>query len=175
MAWVNLPYTVSYELQDEKGKTGSCQVNLPATTLLDAAQLAAGTLRGAIEDLTGCTVISQSLTVKQKQTQAAAAQAGSRVERKGNFQFMTAAAKTVEYSIPGIIDAVVLPTGRIDEDNALVGAFVTAMIATDALFCDSNGVDLDSFVGAWETFRTTTKKQLPGNRRKDADSTPGNG
>lgn len=175
MAWINQAYSVTYELVDASGSQSSCSFNLPNGTLLDAAQVAAGALRGALEDLTGCTILSQSLTVKQKETQPAAAAAGSRVERKGIFQFITEAGKYVEYSVPGILTTFVLETGRIDEDAAAVATFITTLTATDALFCDSNGVDLDSFVGAWESFRTTTKKQLPANRRKDADTTAGNG
>lgn len=176
MPYVNQPYVVTYEMRDITGSEGSCRFYLPATTLLDAAQTAAGGLRAAVEALSGAVVISQSLSVRQKNTTVGSPATGSRVENRGVFQFMTDAGKEVEYTIPSIIQAVILDdSGKIDEDNPLVAAFVTALTATDALFTDSNGVDLESLIGAWQRFNSTKKRQLPGNRRKDPDVIPGNG
>jgi hypothetical protein len=149
-------------------------LDVPASTLADAALTAASVLRPLVEAITDCAVLSYSLTYSSFDDSPAAAAANSRVERKGIFQFLTAAGKKVSYQVPGIKDSGVLQTGRIDDDNIEIKAFYTALIKIDAIFCDSNGVDLTSLVAAYERYRGTTRAWTPRNRAPDADILPGN-
>lgn len=114
-----------------------------------------------MEKCTDCEVVFSLTAYSSRNTTPAAAAAGSRVERKGVFQFNTAAGKVATYQLPGIIDAAVLPDGRIDDDNLAVAALAGAIIAVDAVFCDSNGVSLDSLAAAYERFNSTSKGRCP--------------
>ena len=168
MAWAEKPSaTLTYVLLDETGSKGTLSLDVPQTTLMDAAMTAAAALRPLIEAITDCAVLSYSLTYSSFDDAPVAAAAGSRVERKGVFQFRTAAGKKVSYQVPGIIDAAVLQSGRIDDDNLAIAAFTAAMTAVDAVFCDSNGVDLTSLAAAYEMYRGTTRGQAPRDRAPD--------
>jgi hypothetical protein len=168
MAFVEKPTaTLTYVMLDESGSRATCSFDVPETTLADAAITAAGVLRPLIEALTDCAVVSYSLTYSSADDAPAAPAAGSRVERKGVFTFRTAAGKTAIYQIPGIADSVVEASGRIDDDNVAVAAFIAAVTAIDAVFCDSNGQDLRSLKSAYERYRSTSRQQLPANRFPD--------
>lgn len=168
MAWIERPAaSLSYTLVDETGSKSTFSLDVPETTAADVALTAAATLRPLIEACTDCEVVGYNLTYSSRNTTPAAAGAGSRVERKGVFQFLTAAGKIATYQLPGIIDAAVLPDGRIDDDQVAVAALAGAIIALDAVFCDSNGVSLDSLAAAYERFNSTTKTQMPTSRRPD--------
>lgn len=165
MPWVERPTaSLTYKLRDESGSTASLALDVPQTTLADAAITAAGVLRPLIEAITDCTVVSYSLTYASYDTTPPAPAAGSRVERKGSFTFRTAAAKTVTYQVPGIATSLVEPTGLIDTSDAAVAAFAGALIAVDAIFSDSNGVDLSALISAYERFRRSTPPMLPPGR-----------
>lgn len=168
MAWAEKPTaSLTYVMVDESGSRSTCSFDVPETTLADAALTAAAALRPLIEALTDCAVVSYSLTYSSFDDAPAAPAAGSRVERKGVFSFRTATGKTATYQIPGIADAIVEASGRIDDDNVAVAAFVTAVTAVDAVFCDSSGSDLKSLRAAYERFRSSTGRQLPQNRYPD--------
>lgn len=168
MAFVELPAAnLEYTLVDETGSKGRMSISVPADTLADAALTAAGALVPLIRAATGCTVLSYNLTYGAKETAFTAPDAGSRVERKGVLQFVTGAGKIATVSVPGVIDAAVLPDGRIDDDNLAIAALAGALIAVDAVFSDSNGEDLVSLWAAYERFSSTRKSQLPSARRPD--------
>lgn len=168
MPWIERPAaSLTFTLVDETGSKGTFSLDVPESTLMDVAMTAAAALRPLIEAVTDCEVVSYSLTYSSRNTTPAAAGAGSRVERKGVFQFHTAAGKIATYQLPGIIDAAVLPDGRIDDDNLAIAAFTGAMVAIDGIFCDSNGVDLAALAAAYERFNSTTKSQMPQSRRPD--------
>lgn len=168
MPWIERPTaSLTYTLQDETGSKSTFSLDVPETTAADAALTAAATLRPLIEACTDCEVISYALTYSSRNTTPAAATANSRVERKGVLQFVTAAGKIATYQLPGVIDAAVLPDGRIDDDNVAIAALAGAMIAVDALFTDSNGEGLDALYAAYERYSSTTKRQLPSSRRPD--------
>lgn len=168
MAWGEKPTaSLTYVLQDETGSKSNLSLDVPQDTLMDVAMTAAGVFRPLVEAITDCAVLSYSLTYSSFDDAPAAATAGSRVERKGVFQFRTAAGKKVTYQVPGIIDAAVLSSGRIDDDNTAIAAFTAALTAIDAVFCDSNGVDLKSLSAAYEMYRGTTRGQAPRDRAPD--------
>lgn len=168
MPWIERQTaSLVYALVDESGSRANISFDVPQDTAADIALTAAGVLRPLIQAVTDCAVVSYSLTYSSFDTTPEAPGANSRVERKGVFQFMTEAGKKVSYQIPGIVDAAVLPDGRVDDDNLAVAALVTAMIAADAIFTDSNGQGLDSLAAAYERYRSTTKRQMPQARRPD--------
>lgn len=156
-----------YSLVDETGSKSTFSLDCPSSTLADVALTAAAALVPLVQAASGCTVVSYNLTYGSRDTTPPAADAGSRVERKGVLQFITGAGKVATYSLPGIIDAAVLQDGRIDDDNLAVAALAGALIAADAIFTDSNGEDLTSLYAAYERFSSTTKSQLPSARRPD--------
>lgn len=173
MAWAERPTaSLTYVMVDETGSKSSMNLDVPETTLADAALTAAAALRPLIEAITDCAVVSYSLTYSSFDDAPPPAAAGSRVERKGVFVFRTAAGKTARYQVPGIAQSVVTAGGRIDEDRPAIAAFVTALIAGGAIFTDSNGVDLRSLASAYERFRSTTRAMLPSQRVPDADILP---
>jgi hypothetical protein len=168
MAVVEKPTaSLTYTLQDETGSTSTFSLDVPQTTAADAALTAAAALVPFINAATDCTIVGYQLTYGARDTAPPAAAAGSRVERKGVLQFITEAGKIATYSLPGVIDAAVLPDGRIDDDNVAIAALAGALIAVDALFTDSNGQGLESLYAAYERYSGTTKRQLPSNRRPD--------
>lgn len=168
MPWIERPAaSLTFTMVDETGSKSTFSLDVPETTLMDVAMTAAATLRPLIEACTDCEVTGYALTYSSRNTTPAAAGAGSRVERKGVFQFHTAAGKVATYQLPGIIDAAVLPDGRIDDDQVAVAALAGAIIALDSIFCDSNGVSLDSLAAAYERFNSTSKGQMPTSRRPD--------
>lgn len=161
--------SMTFTLQDETGSRANVSFDIPVSTLADAALTAANVMRGLLANITGCSVVSQAVTYSQFDTTPEIAGAGSRVEKKGVFVFRTAAGKTTQYQVPGIMSNLVLKGGRIDEDIPVVAAFVTAITAADAVFSDSNGVDLVSLAQAYERYRRTSRKMLPADRSPDVD------
>jgi hypothetical protein len=168
MAFLHRPTaTLTYTLVDETGSRATVAFDVPYATLAAAAIAAADALALLIRALTGCAVLSYSLTYSIVDNVPLAPDAGSRVERKGVFIFLTQDGKKVKYSIPGIISGVVLPSGRIDDDDVSVAAFTTAVVAAGAIFSDSNGVDITALDQAYEAYRRSTRRMLPSDRRPD--------
>jgi hypothetical protein len=174
MAWHERPTaSLTFVLRDETGSVSNLSLDVPQTTAMDAAMLAAAALRPLIQGISDCAVLSYSLTYSAFDDAPEAAGAASRVERKGIFQFLTAAGKKVSYQVPGIKASAVLTSGRLDDDNLEVAVFHGAITALNALYCDSNGVDITTLVAAYERYRGTTRAWTPTNRAPDADILPG--
>lgn len=148
---------LTYVLRDQTGSRATIAFDVPTSTLVAVAISAADALRPLLAALTGCTIISQALTYSQIDNAPPAPAAGSRVERKGVVQFLTDAGKTVSYQIPGINQSLLTKSGAINEDQPAMQAFVNAVVAVDAIFCDSNGVDLSSYKGGYERYRRSTR------------------
>jgi hypothetical protein len=165
MAFVDVAPTVTFTFVDETGSTSTATYSLAAATSVADARTAAAGLLVQLKANSDCSVQGYAINFPTIDTAPEAPAAGSRVERKGNFAWRTAAGKMARTTIPGIKDAVVLGSGRIDEDNADVAAYAGALAA--APWTDSNGAGLDTLVESYETYRSTTKRQLPTDRRTD--------
>lgn len=165
---------MTFTLRDETGSNSTVSFDIPVGTAADVALTGANVVRGLLANVTGCAILSQAVTYSQFDTTPEIPVAGSRVEKKGVFVFRTAAGKTAQYQVPGINAGAVLKGGRIDEDNPAVFAFVAGIIGANAIFCDSNGVDLVSLAQSYERYRRTTRKMLPSDRSPDTDTTAGN-
>ena len=163
---------LTFGLMDETGSRATIAFDVPYGTLASVAITAAGLLRPLLQALTGCTIVSQSLTYSEVDNAPAAPAAGSRVERKGLVQFYTAVGKTVSYQIPGISNSLLNRSGSINEDVPAMQAFVNAVVAVDAIFADSNGVTLTAYKGGYERFRRSTRAMLPSDTRPDTDIIP---
>lgn len=173
MAFVDRPTAqLTYTLIDGTGSRGTMQFDVPYGTLAAAAIAGASALRLLIEALTGCVVVSQSLSYTSVDNAPSAPMADSRIERKGVVQFLTAAGKTVNYSIPGIVSGYLHQSGAINEDVPGMQAFVNAIVDVGSLFCDSNGVDITQYKAGYERFRRSTKQMLPTGRTPDSDIIP---
>lgn len=156
-----------YNLVDASNSQSQMQFHVPTDTAADVALAAALVLAPLMEAVTGCAITGYNLTYSQFNDSPETPTAGSRVERRGVFQFLTDAGKKALITVPGIIDAAVLEDGRIDDDNVAVAAFYGAIVAADAIFCDSNGSNLISLLEAYERFSSTTKTQAPVYRKPD--------
>ncbi len=173
MAFVDSPTAqLTYVMVDAKGKRGTFQLDVPWGTLAAEAIAAASVFRVLVEAVSGCKCVSQSVSYTSRNNFPDPADAGSRVERKGVIQFLTAAGKTVNYSIPAIQENMLRLDGSINEDMPAMQALVNAVVAVDAIFSDSNGVDITAYKGGYERFRRTTRAGLPTTRRPDADIIP---
>ena len=173
MAFVTKPTAqLTFVLVDGTGSRATMQFDVPYDTLAAVAIAAADVLRPLIGALTGCTVVSQSLAYSSVDNAPVAPALESRVERKGVVQFLTAAGKTVSYSIPGIITSMLNRSGSINEDMLAMQAFVNGIVDVDAIFSDSNGVDITAYKGGYERYRRSTRSMLPTDRRPDSDIIP---
>jgi hypothetical protein len=165
---------VTFTLLDETGSRASMSLSVPYATLAADAEAAADALNPLIQAVTGCAIIGQSVTYSKIETDAAAPAAGSRVERKGVFVLRAANAKTVSYSVPGVLDALIKSTGQIDEDEANAAALVAALVDGANPWSDSNGGALTSLVKAYERYRRSTRAMLPSKKEPDPDAVAGN-
>lgn len=173
MAFITKPSAqLTYGLIDASGSHSTVQFDVPYGTLAAVAIAAADVLRPLIGAMTGCAILSQSLTYGSKENTPLPAAADSRVERKGTFYFMTAAGKQVRYSIPSFLFSLEKTSGAINEDWPAVQAFVNGVVAAGVIFCDSNGVDLTQYLGAREVSRRSTREMLPRDYFPDADILP---
>ena len=173
MAFQNRPTAqLTYTLLDGTGSRASMAFDVPYDTLAAVAIGAANVLRPLISALTGCEVVAQSLTYSTVNNLPLGADPESRVERKGVVTFLTANGKTVSYQIPGILSSLLRRSGSINEDMPAMQAFVNAIVDIDAIFSDSNGVDITAYKGGYERFRRSTRAMLPLDRAPDPDIIP---
>lgn len=163
---------LTWSLVDSSGSRSNMSFDVPNGTLVAAALAAADVVRPLILAITGCTMVGQSLTYSMVDNAPPAAVAGSRVEQKGVLTFYTAAGKTVRYSIPGLRASFLKTSGAVNEDWPSMQALINGIVAADAIFCDSNGVDITAYKGGFESFRASTKNMLPTDVVPDADVTP---
>lgn len=168
MAPINLPVSVTFTLEDETGSSGYMTVNVGAAATLADIRTAASALIPLIEAATLGAVVSYSIAATTVETAPRTPLADSRVERRAFTSWRTAAGKKANITVPTLDPALVLSSGRIDEDAAAFALLYGALIA--APWTDSNGSDLVSMDEAYEVFRTTKKTQKPSDRKTDANT-----
>jgi len=162
MALVNQPagkLTIHY--RDASRSKGSTDFHFPYGTLASVVFTAADLLSAALNAVTGCAIDGYTISYTKREDTPAAPDAFSRVEDKGKFIFGTSNARTSLFSIPGILNAVLLAGGEIDQTNALIIALVAAVVAGDLVFCSADGSDLTALLDAYQVFTGTTKEQRP--------------
>lgn len=162
MALVNQPagkLTIHY--RDASNSKGSTDFHFPFDTLASVVFTAADLLSAALNAITGAAIDGYSISYTKKEDTPAVPDAFSRVEDKGKFIFGTSNARTSLFTIPAILDAVLLPNGSIDLTDILITALVAAVVAGDLVFCSADGSDLTALIDAYQTFTGTTKQQRP--------------
>lgn len=165
MAFVNAPTArLDFTFRDASGSLGKSAIHVPYDTTVDAALLAGAAFRTAMLPLSDATVISQSLTYSFFDDAPPAANAGSRVEEKGQFIWRTNNGRTTGFTIPAIKDSVLTTSGAIDRTNLLVIALVNAVVAVDSIFAGADGSDITSLLKAYQRFRASTRATLPSDR-----------
>lgn len=165
MALVNLPTAqLKIEYRDASGSKGSTVFHAPYATLASVIVTVADVLSAAINALSDCAVDGYTITYAKTEDTPATPTAGSRVEEKGNFVWRTANGRSTRFTIPAIVDTVLNPDGSIDKANALVTALSAAVIAGDFAFQSADGSDITALLEAWQSFRATSKSQMPAAR-----------
>ncbi len=165
MALVNTP-TASLKIsyRDASGSNGSTLIHVPFATSASAALAAGVAIAATLPALTGCVVTGFGLAYDYVEDAPGDAVAGSRVEDKGVFQWLCANGLHSTFTIPGILDAVLLPDGRVDLTNAAVIAMRAVVEDVGAIFASVSGSDIVSLSEAYQRFSRTTKRQSPPKR-----------
>lgn len=162
MALVNLPTAqLTLRQRDASGSVAHYIIHVPYATLAAVAITAADALVAAVSLITGTVNLGYELTYSKRQDTPGTPTAGSRVEDKGVFNWLTANGRTTQFSIPGISDAVLLPDGRVDPSNVDIIAFVDAVVGVGAVFAGADGSDITALNYARQMFRRTGKTQAP--------------
>lgn len=165
MAFTNTPTaTLTFIFKDASGSLGRCSINVPYNTLASAAILAGDAFRAAMLPLSDATVIGQTLTYSYFDDAPPAANAGSRVEEKGQFIWRTANGRSTGFTIPAVKDSILTSSGAIDRSNLLVQALVTAVTGLDTIFAGADGSDITSLLSAYQRFNRSTRNTLPSDR-----------
>lgn len=165
MALVNLPTgQLKIDYRDASGSKGSTIFHFPYATLASVVVTVADILSAALNALTDAAIDGYSITYAKTEDTPATPTAGSRVEEKGNFIWRTANGRTTRFTIPAIVDAVLNPSGSVDKADALVTALVAAVTAGDFAFASADGSDITALLEAYQSFRGSTKRQLPSDR-----------
>jgi hypothetical protein len=165
MALVNLPTgQLKIEYRDASGSKGSSIFHFPYATLASVVVTVADVLSAAINALSDAAVDGYTITYAKTEDTPATPTAGSRVEEKGNFVFRTANGRTTRFTIPAIVDSVLNASGSVNQSSLLVTALVDAVIAGDFAFQSADGSDITALLEAYQSFRGSTRRQLPTDR-----------
>jgi hypothetical protein len=165
MALVNLPTgQLKIEYRDASGSKGSSIFHFPYATLASVVVTVADILSAAINALSDAAVDGYTITYAKTEDTPATPTAGSRVEEKGNFVFRTANGRTTRFTIPAIVDSVLNASGSVNQSSLLVTALVDAVIAGDFAFQSADGSDITALLEAYQSFRGSTRRQLPTDR-----------
>lgn len=165
MALVNLPTaSLKIDYRDASGSKGSTVFHIPYGTLASVAITAADALSAALNALSDAAIDGYSITYAKTEDTPATPTAGSRVEEKGNFIWRTANGRTTRFSVPAVVDTILNASGSIDKANALVLALVAAVTDVDLVFASADGSDITALLEAYQSFRSSTKGQLPSDR-----------
>ena len=165
MALVNLPTAqLKIDYRDASGSKGSTIFHVPYDTLASVVITAADIVSAALNAVSDAAIDGYSLTYSKTEDTPATPTAGSRVEEKGNFVYRTADGRTTRFTIPAVVDSILNPSGSIDKANALVVAITDAIVGGDFLFQSASGSDITALLEAYQSFRGSSKRQLPTDR-----------
>jgi len=165
MALVNLPTAVlKINYRDASGDKGSTVFHVPYATPAATVITAADVLSAALNAVSDAAIDGYSLTYSKTEDTPETPGAGSRVEEKGNFVFRTSNGRTSRFSVPAVVDSILTQSGAIDKTNALVTALVAAIVGGGLVFASADGSDLTALLEAYQSFRGSTRDQLPADR-----------
>lgn len=162
MALVNLPTAqLTLRQRDASGSTGHYIIHVPFATSAALAIIAADAIVAAVSLITGTVNLGYDLTYAKVQDTPGTPTAGSRVEDRGQFTWLLANGRNTRFGIPGIVDSVLLPDGRIDQTNVDIIALVAAVVGGGAVFAGADGSDITALDHAEQIFTHTRKRQAP--------------
>lgn len=165
MALVNLPTgQLKIDYRDASGTKGSSIFHFPYATLTSVVVTVADILSAALNALSDAAIDGYTITYAKTEDTPAAPSAGSRVEEKGNFVWRTANGRTTRFTIPAIVDSVLNDSGSVDKADALIVALDAAIIEGDFAFVSADGSDITALLQAYQSFRGSTRRQLPTDR-----------
>jgi len=165
MALVNLPTgTLKIDYRDASGTRGSSIFHFPFGTLAAVVVTVADILSASLNALSDAAIDGYTITYAKTEDTPATPTAGSRVEEKGNFVWRTANGRSTRFTVPAVVDTILNPSGSIDKANALVLALVAAVTAGDFAFAGADGSDITALLEAYQSFRGSTRDQLPADR-----------
>lgn len=165
MALVNTPTgQLKINYRDASGSPGSTILHFPYATLAAVVVTAADAISAALNALSDAAIDGYSITYTKREDTPATPTAGSRVEEKGNFVWRTDNGRSTRFSIPAIVDSVLNDSGSIDKTDALITALVAAVTDVDLIFASADGSDITALLEAYQSFRRSTKNQLPSDR-----------
>lgn len=157
---------LTYDLLDETGYKGKTALHFPAATLIADVHTAAAALGDLMALITDCSILGYTVTYSARDTAPGEPIDGARVENKGVFVLNLANTLTSRLEVPGIKEAVLTPSGSIDVEADAVSDFLTAIITSPAIFRGIDASDIVSVRSAYQSFRRTTKPNLPSDRVK---------
>lgn len=165
MALVNVPTgQLKIDYRDASGTKGSSIFHFPYSTLASVVITVADALSAALNAVSDAAIDGYTITYTKTEDTPATPTAGSRVEEKGNFVWRTANGRTTRFSVPAVVDSILNASGSIDKANLLVTALVTAVISGDFAFASADGSDITALLEAYQSFRGSTRHQLPTDR-----------
>jgi hypothetical protein len=165
MALVNTPTgQLKIDYRDASGSKASSILHFPYDTLTSVVVTAADLISAALNALSDAAIDGYSITYVKREDTPATPTAGSRVEEKGNFVWRTDNGRSTRFTIPAIVDSVLNDSGSIDKTDALITALVAAVTDVDLIFASADGSDITALLEAYQSFRRSTKRQLPSDR-----------
>lgn len=147
---------VTFSFRDQTGTRGSTRAHRPTTDTLAAVKTASDALATQLSASSGCQLLGYSVSASFNNDTVLAPAPQSRVERKGQLRFATAAGFQTELSVPGIVDAAVNPAGGLVSTAAPISALINEVLTGG--WTDNRGVDLAAAVSDSETYRGTTRR-----------------
>jgi hypothetical protein len=161
----SLPSAIlSYGVEDASGSNSKVQFHVPFGTLASVVTTAGGLLQPLLEAVTGCAVVSMSLSYPYHDPLHATPAAGSRVENKGVVIMRAANGRPSRIAIPGILETLLRTSGAIDRTNSDFVDLLEAILGTGTVFCSADGSDLVAVDKAYQAFRGSTRGMLPTDR-----------
>lgn len=153
--------TLSFSWKDASGSVGHTDVHVPDATLAAVALTAAEALGALLAAMSDAVLTGYKLTYNRVENAPGTPVAGSRVEEKGNFIWVTADGRSTRFSIPAIADSQLNTSGSVNRAALGAAALIAAVIDVDAIFAGASGSDITALSKAYQSFRSSTRNELP--------------
>ena len=114
--------SLDFTWKDASGSIGHTLIHIPDATLAAVALTAAEALGALFAAMSDAVLQSYALTYNRVENAPAAPVAGSRVEEKGNFVWVTADGRSTRFSIPAIKDTQLNASGSVNRSAVATAA-----------------------------------------------------
>jgi hypothetical protein len=153
--------TLSFTWKDASGSIGHTDIHVPDGTLAAVALTAAEALGALLAAMSDCVLLGYKLTYNRVENAPGSPVAGSRVEEKGNFIWTTADGRSTRFSIPAIKDTQLNASGSVNRSAVATAALIAGVTDVDAIFAGASGSDITAIAKAYQSFRSSTRNELP--------------